>query len=57
MIARDPDQELLPACDHLGLSPVPYSSLAEGFLTGKYRQGVQIPLGVRGHGDKRFREI
>jgi aryl-alcohol dehydrogenase-like predicted oxidoreductase len=32
---RDPEQDLLPACQQLGISFVPYSPLGRGFLTGK----------------------
>src|SRR5258706_3793248 len=31
---------MLPACEHYGLSFIPYSPLAGGFLTGKYRRGT-----------------
>ncbi|MGD0863406.1 MAG: aldo/keto reductase [Candidatus Limnocylindrales bacterium] len=40
---RQPEVELLPACDHLGLGVVPYSPLARGLLTGKYRAGEAPP--------------
>ena len=34
---RMPEVEVLPACDYHGLGVVPYSPLARGVLTGKYR--------------------
>ena len=36
---RQPEAELLPAAAHFGLGVVPYSPLARGLLTGKYRPG------------------
>jgi aryl-alcohol dehydrogenase-like predicted oxidoreductase len=42
ILARGPEQDLLPACEHFGMSLVPYSPLAEGFLTGKYARGRRI---------------
>jgi aryl-alcohol dehydrogenase-like predicted oxidoreductase len=32
---RDPEAEVLPACDQLGIGFVPWSPLGQGFLTGK----------------------
>jgi aryl-alcohol dehydrogenase-like predicted oxidoreductase len=32
---RDPEAEVLPACDELGIGFVPWSPLGQGFLTGK----------------------
>jgi len=40
---RQPEVELLPAAAHFGLGVVPYSPLARGILTGKYRPGVEPP--------------
>jgi aryl-alcohol dehydrogenase-like predicted oxidoreductase len=50
------ENELLPACQHFGLSLVPYSPLAEGFLTGKYRRDEPPPKGTRGYENEYFRE-
>lgn len=33
--ARDPEAEVLPVCDELGIGFVPWSPLGQGFLTGK----------------------
>ncbi len=49
LLDRGVEQEVVPACLHLGLSLVPYSPLAGGFLTGKYRRGSAPPAGTRGH--------
>ena len=54
---RQPEVELLPACDHLGIGVVPYSPLARGILTGKYRAGEAPPADSRvGVGDARVLE-
>lgn len=34
--------EAMPLCRHYGLAVLPYSPLACGFLTGKYRRGVKV---------------
>jgi aryl-alcohol dehydrogenase-like predicted oxidoreductase len=44
---REPEAEVLPACERLGLSFVPYFPLASGLLTGKYRPGESGPAGAR----------
>lgn len=42
LVSREAEAELLPALAELGLVEVPYPSLASGFLTGKYRPGVDV---------------
>lgn len=37
------EEELEPLCIEQQISVIPYSSLASGFLTGKYRQGGTMP--------------
>ena len=44
---RMPEVELLPACAHYGLGVAPYSPVARGVLTGKYRPGEAPPEGTR----------
>jgi aryl-alcohol dehydrogenase-like predicted oxidoreductase len=44
---RQPEVELLPAAAHFGLGVVPYSPLARGLLTGKYRPGEEPPPNTR----------
>jgi aryl-alcohol dehydrogenase-like predicted oxidoreductase len=39
--------EAMPLCKHHGLGVIPYSPLAGGFLTGKYRRGEPPPAGAR----------
>src|SRR5581483_7593742 len=40
--------EILPACAHYGIGVVPYSPLARGVLTGKYKPGTPPPPDSRG---------
>lgn len=47
LLVRDPERDVLPACDRLGLAFVPYFPLASGLLTGKYRRGEAAPPGTR----------
>jgi aryl-alcohol dehydrogenase-like predicted oxidoreductase len=37
--ARDPEAEILPACEELGIGFVPWSPLGQGFLTGTVARG------------------
>ena len=57
LLKREPEVEILPACQHYGLGVVPYSPLARGVLTGKYLPGQPPVAGTRaGSGDKRILE-
>jgi aryl-alcohol dehydrogenase-like predicted oxidoreductase len=47
LLVRDPEPEVLPTCERLGLGFVPFFPLASGLLTGKYRRGVPAPAGTR----------
>lgn len=49
VLERGIEHELVPACRYYGLGIIPYSPLAGGFLTGKYRPGEPVPPGVRGY--------
>jgi aryl-alcohol dehydrogenase-like predicted oxidoreductase len=40
LLDRSPEAEMIPACEHLGVSLVPYSPLGSSFLTGKYAPGA-----------------
>jgi len=54
---RMPEVEHLPACRHFGLGVVPYSPLARGVLTGKYRPDEEPSGETRaGRRDKRMLE-
>lgn len=39
--------DLMKLCDREGIGVIPYSSLARGFLTGKYRKNMPIPEKAR----------
>jgi aryl-alcohol dehydrogenase-like predicted oxidoreductase len=43
--ARDPEQEVLPACVKLGVGFVPWSPLGQGFLTGNLVPGQRFESG------------
>jgi aryl-alcohol dehydrogenase-like predicted oxidoreductase len=47
LLVREPEAEVLPACERLGISFVPYFPLASGLLTGKYRRAAAAPAGSR----------
>ncbi|WP_129777310.1 aldo/keto reductase [Peristeroidobacter soli] len=40
--SRDPETEVLPACEELGIGFVPWSPLGQGFLTGKVDPNSQV---------------
>jgi len=48
LITRDIERELLPLCRTEQLAVLPWSPLAGGILTGKYRPGEDLPVGTRG---------
>ncbi|HVC54834.1 MAG TPA: aldo/keto reductase [Stellaceae bacterium] len=47
LIERQLDGELMPVIESYGLGLIPFSPLANGLLTGKYRQGMPLPAGAR----------
>jgi len=47
LLDRGIERELIPACRHYGVGILPFFPLASGFLTGKYRKGVQPPKDTR----------
>jgi aryl-alcohol dehydrogenase-like predicted oxidoreductase len=57
LLHREPEAEALPECQRLGIAFLPYFPLANGLLTGKYRQGQPFPKSSRaddGFGPKVF---
>jgi len=51
----DYERELEPLCREQGIGVIPYSSLASGFLSGKYRPGQPLPSSPRAGGvQKRY---
>jgi aryl-alcohol dehydrogenase-like predicted oxidoreductase len=56
---REPEAEVLPECQRTHVAFLPYFPLANGLLTGKYREGKPLPQGSRGDsgwGPKLFTE-
>jgi len=47
LLDRTPEQEVIPACERLGITLMPYFPLASGVLTGKYTRGEPAPEGTR----------
>jgi aryl-alcohol dehydrogenase-like predicted oxidoreductase len=47
LLERAAEAEILPLCREYGIGFVPYSPLASGLLTGKYRRGEPPPAGSR----------
>ena len=57
LLNRTPEVEILPACDHYGIGVAPYSPVARGLLTGKYKPGAPPPEDSRAaRGDRRMKE-
>ena len=45
------EYEAMPLCKHYGIGVIPYSPLAGGFLTGKYRRDSPAPESARADGN------
>jgi len=59
LVTRDIEKEMLPLTADQNIAVISYSPLGAGFLTGKYRQGSDVPKGTRfdvipGHQDVYF---
>ena len=50
MFRDEYERELEPLCLEQGVGVIPYSSLASGFLSGKYRRGEALPRTARAVG-------
>ena len=51
LVIRDEyERELEPLCLEQGVGVIPYSSLASGFLSGKYQRGADLPSTARAAG-------
>jgi aryl-alcohol dehydrogenase-like predicted oxidoreductase len=48
------ERELAEVCQAYGIGVIPYSPLAGGFLTGKYRKGANLPESDRAGGAQRY---
>src|SRR3954468_425083 len=44
-VHREAEDEVLPACERLGIGQLPYFPLASGLLTGKYSRGAEAKEG------------
>jgi aryl-alcohol dehydrogenase-like predicted oxidoreductase len=47
LVHREPESEVLPECQRLGLAFIPFFPLASGLLTGKIQRGVPPPESSR----------
>ncbi|HEU4948923.1 MAG TPA: aldo/keto reductase [Kribbella sp.] len=47
LLDRAAEDELVPACEHLGIGILPFFPLESGLLTGKYKRGQTPPAGSR----------
>jgi aryl-alcohol dehydrogenase-like predicted oxidoreductase len=47
LLQRGIESVVVPACERLGISVLPFFPLAKGLLTGKYRRGEPGPAGTR----------
>jgi len=57
ILMRGIERSVLPACQRYGIGVIPWSPLAGGLLTGRYRKGEEPPEGsrlARGFGSARF---
>jgi 1-deoxyxylulose-5-phosphate synthase len=52
---REEEREMIPLCNDQGIGLIPWSPLARGFLTGRYKRG-QTPDSARYRTDKYFAE-
>jgi aryl-alcohol dehydrogenase-like predicted oxidoreductase len=55
LLNRGPETDILPACQFHGVGVVPFSPIARGVLTGKYKPGEAPPADTRaGRNDRRM---
>ena len=47
LLRRDPEQDVIPASRENGISQIPWSPLAQGVLTGKYKPGESFAVETR----------
>jgi aryl-alcohol dehydrogenase-like predicted oxidoreductase len=47
IMVRGIEAEVLPVCQRYGMGVIPWSPLAGGWLTGRYRQGADLPVSNR----------
>jgi aryl-alcohol dehydrogenase-like predicted oxidoreductase len=47
LLRREIERDVIPVCESLGISVLPYFPLASGLLSGKYTRGAAAPSGSR----------
>ena len=47
MLARGAERDVLPVCQRYGMGVIPWSPLAGGWLSGRYRKGADAPESTR----------
>jgi aryl-alcohol dehydrogenase-like predicted oxidoreductase len=47
ILVRGVETEVLPVCQRYGMGVIPWSPLAGGWLTGRFRQGQDVPISHR----------
>jgi len=47
ILVRAIEAEVLPVCEQYGMGVIPWSPLAGGWLTGRYRKGIEAPVSRR----------
>ncbi|MGW1725775.1 aldo/keto reductase family protein [Streptomyces sp. NPDC002306] len=52
MLWRVIEDEVVPACEEVGLGQIVWSPIAQGVLTGKYAPGAPLPAGTRATDEK-----
>lgn len=52
MLWRVIEDEVVPACEELGMAQIVWSPVAQGVLSGKYKAGQSLPAGSRATDDK-----
>lgn len=57
LAVRSPEWELLPVCREEGVGFLPWSPLAGGWLTGKYRRGQPVPSDSRAGRRDRWEDL
>ena len=54
LLSREIERDLIPACLEFGVGVIPFSPLAGGVLTGKYRPDQPAPEHTRGYNNPNF---
>lgn len=57
LLHREPEDDVLPECERLGIAFLPFYPLKSGLLTGKYRKGQPIPQDTRIAKFERYKKL